>query len=168
MRRPLEGRRRRSVRLHKIIFVFFISFISIYSLSAKAQVSPPLEVQKAVAMEEARQFIDEYIARFMKLDLDPFMGLFSKRGVENRMLPYTDIREAYWKTIAGSRSIAYNLKIYSIQTYTGSAFVTGRYEIIQSLKGWGEKRLLKGDIQWDLVRQDGSLKIREVNYGRGH
>lgn len=154
------------MRLYKVILVLFVSIISIYSLSAKAQVSPPLEVQKAVTMDEARQFIDEYIARFMKLDLDPFMELFSKKGVENRMLPCADIREAYRKTIAGSRSIAYNLKIYSIQTYTGSAFVTGRYEIIQSLKGGGGKKVFKGNIQWRLVRENGSLKIKEINYGR--
>ncbi len=28
-----------------------------------------------MAMEEADQFIDEYVARRMKLDLDPFKGL---------------------------------------------------------------------------------------------
>jgi hypothetical protein len=116
-------------------------------------------------MEETRQFIDEYIARFMKLDLEPFMELFSKRAVENKMLPYADIRDAYQKTIAGSRSIGYRLKIYSIQTYTRSAFVRGRYEIVQILKKGG-KTVLKGDIQWDLIRENGSLKIREVNYGR--
>jgi hypothetical protein len=155
------------MRLYKVILVLFVSIISIYSLSAKAQVPPALEVPKAVTMEESRQFIDEYIARFMKLDLDPFMGLFSKRGVENRMIPYADIREAYRMTVDGSRSIVYNLKIYSIQTYTESAYVRGRYEIIQTLKR-GRTRVLRGDIQWDLVREDGSLKIREVNYGRGH
>jgi hypothetical protein len=87
--------------------------------------------------------------------------------VENRMIPYADIREAYRMTVDGSRSIVYNLKIYSIQTYTESAYVRGRYEIIQTLKR-GRTRVLRGDIQWDLVREDGSLKIREVNYGRGH
>lgn len=153
------------MRLHNIIFVFFISFILLYPPPAKAQVPPSLEIPKAVTMEETRQFIDEYIARFMKLDLEPFMELFSKRAVENKMLPYADIRDAYQKTIAGSRSIGYRLKIYSIQTYTRSAFVRGRYEIVQILKKGG-KTVLKGDIQWDLIRENGSLKIREVNYGR--
>ncbi len=155
------------MRLHKVIFVLFLSLISTYPLSVKAQVPPALEVPKAVTMEESRQFIDEYKARFTKLELDPFMGLFSKRAVENRMLPYTDIRDAYRRTIGNARSIVYNLKIYSIQTYTESAYVRGRYEIIQTLKRGGA-RVLRGDIQWDLVREDGSLKIREVNYGRGH
>lgn len=155
------------MKLHKIIFVVFVSFISIYPLSAGAQVPPPPEIPKAVTMEEARQFINEYIARFMKLDLGPFMELFSEKAVENRMLPYADIREAYRMTIAGSRSIAYNLDIYSIQTYTRSAFVTGRYKIIQAFKKGGTA-VFKGDIQWDLIQENGSLKIREINYGRNY
>lgn len=153
------------MRLHKIIFVFFMSFIPIYPFSVKAQVPPSLEIQKAENAVEARQFIREYTVRFMKLDLDPFMELFSKKAVENRMLPYADIREAYRKTIAGSRSIVYSLDIYSIRTYAQSVFVTGRYKIIQGFKKGG-KTVFSGDIQWNLIRENGSLKIREVNYGR--
>ena len=153
------------MKFHKILFVFFISFILICPLSAGAQVPPPPEIQKAVTMEEARQFIDEYVARFMKLDLDPYMELFSEKAVENRMLPYSDIREAYRMTIAGSRSIVYAVDIYSIQTYLQSAFVTGRYQIIQAFKKRG-KTTLEGDIQWNLIRENGSLKIREIDYGR--
>lgn len=153
------------MRVDKIIFIFLISFILIYPFPVKAQVPPSREIQKAQAAEEARQFIREYTARFMKLELDPFMELFSKRAVENRMLPYADIREAYRKTIEGSRSIEYSLDIDSIQTYTQSANVTGRYKIVQGFKKGG-KTVFGGDIQWDLIRENGSLKIREVNYGR--
>jgi len=153
------------MRPYKIIFISLIYFIVMNPLSVKAQVPPPYEIQKAITMEEARQFIDEYSARFMKLELDPFMDLFSKRAVENRMLPYADIRRAYQKTIAGSRSIMYQLKIYTIQTSLQSALVRGRYEIVQAFKKGGETAF-KGDIQWDLIRENGVLKIREVDYGR--
>ena len=153
------------MRFQKIIFVLFVSFISIYPLCAGAQVPPPPDIPKAMTVEEARQFINEYTARFMKLALDPYMGLFSEKAVENRTLPYADIREAYRLTIAGSRSIVYSLDIYSIQTYPQSAFVTGRYKIIQAFKKGG-KAVFKGDIQWDLIQENGSLKIRGVDYGR--
>jgi len=153
------------MKLNKIIFIFFISLIPIYSFSVRAQVPPSREIQKAESMEEARQFIHEYTARFAKLDLDPFMELFSKRAVENRMFPYDDIREAYRKTIEGSSSIVYTLDIDSIQTYPQRVFVMGRYQITQGLKKGG-KTVLTGDIQWDLIRENGSLKIREVNFGR--
>ncbi len=153
------------MRPYKIIFISLIYFIVMNPLSVKAQVPPPYEIQKAITMEEARQFIDEYSARFMKLELDPFMDLFSKRAVENRMLPYADIRRAYQKTIAGSRSIMYQLKIYTIQTSLQSALVRGHYEIVQAFKRGGDTAF-KGDIQWDLIRENGVLKIREVDYGR--
>ena len=153
------------MRPYKIIFISLIYFLVMNPLSVKAQVPPPYEIQKAITMEEARQFIDEYSARFMKLELDPFMDLFSKRAVENRMLPYADIRRAYQKTIAGSRSIMYQLKIYTIQTSLQSALVRGRYEIVQAFKRGGDTAF-KGDIQWDLIRENGVLKIREVDYGR--
>ena len=153
------------MRPYKIIFISLIYFIVMNPLSVKAQVPPPYEIQKAITMEEARQFVDEYSARFMKLELDPFMDLFSKKAVENRMLPYADIRRAYQKTIAGSRSIMYQLKIYTIQTSLQSALVRGRYEIVQAFKRGGDTAF-KGDIQWDLIRENGVLKIREVDYGR--
>ncbi len=156
------------MRFHPIPFVFFLSFIFIIPFHTIAQVPPPPESPKAIPAEEVQKFIVEYKVRFMKMDLDAFMDLFSKEAVENRMLPYADIREAYRRTIAHSKSIIYNLKIYSIQTYTRSAFVRGRYEIIQTFKSGGRKRAFKGEIQWDLVRENGSLKIREVNYGRDH
>jgi hypothetical protein len=153
------------MRLHKIIFIFLIYFVLMNPLCIKAQSDPPPETQKAPTMEEVRQFINEYSARFMKLDLDPFMELFSMEAVENRMLPYADIREAYRKTIEGSRSIVYRLDIDSIQAYAHSALVTGRYQIVQGFKKGG-RSVLKGRIQWNLIREDGSLKIREMNYGR--
>jgi hypothetical protein len=165
MRKPLRSRRRRPMILHKIILVFFVSFISIYPLCIGAQVPPPYETQRAITMEEARQFIDEYSTRFMKLELDPFIGLFSEKAVENRVLPYADIRRAYQKTIAGSRSIMYHLKIYTIQTSLQSALVRGRYEIVQKFKKGGVATL-RGDIQWDLIREGDVLKIRGVDYGR--
>ena len=60
------------------------------------------------------------------------------------MLPYADIREAYQKTFANSNSIVYHLEIYSIQTYQKSAFVSGRYELIQSIKGSKKKKVFRG------------------------
>jgi len=152
------------MRLQAIIFVFFISLILIFPLSTKAQGPAPPEIPQALTVEEVRQFIDEYAALFMKMELDKFMALFSKEAVENRMLPYADIREAYRKTIVNSKSIVYHARIFTVQTYTRSAFVRGRYEIVQTLKK-GVKRSFHGYIQWNLVRENGSLKIREVNYG---
>jgi len=152
---------------HRVFFILFIFFILSCSFSVRAQVPPSRETRRTETLEEVHQFIHEYTARFMKLELDPFMELFSEKAVENRMLPYSDIREAYRKTIEGSRSIKYNLLIDSVQPFPRSVFVMGRYQIIQAFKLGGETTF-SGDIQWDLIRENGSLKIMEVNYGRNH
>jgi len=141
--------------------IYFLFFISIIPTLIEAQATPAPFTEG-----EARQFINEYRERFARRDLDAYMALFSREATENRMLPYADIKMAYQRTIALSRSIQYQMKIYSIQTYAKSAFVQGRYEILQAFKKRGKARVMKGDIQWVLAWEDGSLKIREINYGR--
>ena len=153
------------MKVYSILGVFSI-FILMLPLFTKAQIPSSPGAPQAVTAAEVRRFIDEYKIRFMRMDLDTFMDLFSKEAVENRMLPYADIREAYKKTIATSQSIMYHVEIYSVQTYTRSAFVSGRYGIIQILKRGSREKVFKSNIQWYLVRENGSLKIQEVNYGR--
>ena len=152
--------------MRTITFVTLLFLISIFPISTKAQTPVPPEIPQAVTEEEVNRFFDEYTARYMSMDLDAFMNLFSQEAVENRMRPYADIGEGYRRTFANSSSIVYNLEIYSIQTYQKSAFVRGRYELIQSFKGTKKKGVFEGDIQWELIREDGSLKIKEINYGR--
>jgi uncharacterized membrane protein len=149
-----------------IAFVIFLFLISLFPISTRAQAPVSPEIPQAVTEEEVNRFFDEYTARYMSMDLDAFMNLFSQEAVENRMRPYADIRESYRKTFANSDSIVYNLEIYSIQTYQKSALVSGRYELIQSFRGSKKKGVFKGNIQWELIREDGSLKIKEINYGR--
>jgi uncharacterized membrane protein len=152
--------------MRKTNIIIFLFLISLFPISTKAQAPVSPEGRQAVTEEEVNRFFDEYKARYMKMDIDAFMDLFSNEAVENRTIPYADIREGYRKTFDNSRSIQYSLEIYSIQTYQKSAFVRGRYELIQSLKGSKKKRVFQGDIQWELIRENGSLKIKEINYGR--
>jgi hypothetical protein len=148
----------------KTLLVFLFLMITM-SLSIGAQASSLAESPPAVKEEEVRQFIDEYKDRFVKMEIDDFMALFLRDATENRMLPYTDIEEAYRRTASISQSLSYQVEIYSIQTYSQSAFVSGRYEIIQTFKGIWRRRAFRGDIQWALVRKNGSLRVREINYG---
>jgi ketosteroid isomerase-like protein len=130
----------------------------------EAQVPSGSAIPETITEEEIRQFVEDYVKRFMKLNLEAYMDLFSEEAVENRALPYADIREAYRKTIQGSHSIQFDVKIYIIQTYAESAFASGRYQITQILKG-GRVKTFKGNIQWLLTCRGKSLKIREINYG---
>jgi len=152
--------------MRTITFFIFLCLILVFPISAKAQAPVPGEIPQAVTEEEVNRFFDEYTARYISMDFDAFMNLFSQEAVENRMRPYADIGEGYRRTFANSRSIVYSLEIYSILTYEKGASVRGRYELIQSFKGSKKKGFFEGDIQWELIRENGSLKIKEINYGR--
>ncbi len=134
------------------------------SFGAEAALSP--KTPDAVSEEEVRQFIDTYVNRYKAMDIDLFMELFSRKGLENRVLPYADIRATYQRMFAGTNQFLYYPTIYSVQTRAQSAFVTGHYRMIQTLKRDNRMRIFHGNIQWDLVKEDGAIKIRELNYGR--
>jgi len=147
--------------------VFMGSLISIFlliSFMAMAQVAPDPATPIAVTEQEARIFVEEYTKRFTKMDLESYMALFSERAVENRALPYADIRWAYQQTIQRTHFIQYEYRILTIQTYSDRAFVSGRYRLTQTFKG-GRVRNFQGNIQWALIREGDVLKIREINYG---
>ncbi len=151
------------MKFYTILFIGFLSLISSFPLTTRAQVSSP-SVPEALTEEEVRLFIDDYTKRFTKMDFEAYMDLLSREAVENRALPYADIRVAYQRTIQGSHSIQYDVKIHTIQTYAKSAFASGRYQITQTLKG-GRVKTFKGNIQWMLAREGRDLKIKEINYG---
>ena len=150
----------------KTITMIFLFLVLLFPLSAKAQSAIPPTTDQPVTEEEVRRFMDEYKARMMRMDIDAFMDLFSKEAVENRMIFYDDIRRAYGKAFASSNAIEDRLEIYSVQAYQKSALVRGRYDLVQSLKGKRRRVSYQGDIQWNLIRENGSLKIKEINYGR--
>lgn len=154
------------MRLKGLVLVSLISLVLIFPFFLYAQMPAPSETSQAIIEGEAQKFLYEYVARYMKMDIEAFMALFSKGATENRMLPYADIYENYRKYFSNSSSLSFHLQVYSIQPSTGSAFVSGRYEVVQSLKPKGEQHLFRGNIQWSLVREDGSLKVLEVNYGK--
>jgi hypothetical protein len=154
---PMRGERRSSM---KAVFLgILLLSVLIGPFSAKAQNQP-------VTVEEVHQFMNEYKDRYINMNYEGFMDLFSQEAVENRMYPYADIREAYRKTFDTSKAIQYNLEIYTIQVSQEGAFVSGRYELVQSFKGSKKSKVFRGNIQWNLKRENGVLKIREINYGR--
>jgi hypothetical protein len=154
--------------IRRISVVFLIVLFSGWTSSLRAQVPPPFETPPVITETEARRFIDEYVDQYIKMDIDAFMVLFSKGAIENRMLTYPDIHEIYRLTFDNSDSLKYDLKITSIQIYKQGAAVEGWYEVIQALKGSPYKKVYKGNIQWELIRENGILRIKEINYGRDY
>jgi ketosteroid isomerase-like protein len=153
----MRGERRSPMRI-VFLGILLLSFL-MGPFSANAQNQP-------VTVEEVHQFMNDFKDRYVKMDYEGFMDLFSKEAVENRMYPYADIREAYRETFDNSKEIQYHLEIYTIQVSQNGAFVSGRYELVQSLKGSKKSKVSRGNIQWELKRENGALKIREINYGR--
>ena len=156
------------MKFRKIIFIFLIALLSMWPLYLRAQVPPAFETPPVITEMEARRFLDEYITQYTRMDIDAFIAFFSKRAIENRMLSYPDIREIYRRTFDNSGSLQYDLQIYTVETYKESTTVTGRYEVIQSFKANPFKKVYKGNIQWELIREDGALKIKEISYGRDY
>lgn len=156
------------MRVKRIAFIFLMSLLSMWPSYLGAQVPPAFEDPPTITEIEARRFLDEYINQYMKMDINAFMAFFSKEAIENRMLTYPDIQEVYRRTFENSDSLRYYLEIYSVQIHGDSAAVAGRYEVTQSFKGRIIKKVYIGNIQWDLIRENGSLKIKEVNYGRDY
>ena len=156
------------MRLARIVVMVLMVSVFLFPLVIRAQTAPSPPTLPVIPEAEVRQFIGQYIERFQGMNLDGLMALFSKDAVENRKWGYSDMREAYRKTFDATKEFAYNLKIQTVQTYTRSALVTGRYEIIQTLKEVKEgsiTKIYRGNIQWDLIRDDGGLKVLRVNYG---
>jgi hypothetical protein len=159
------------MRFGKTAWICLLAMMLVIPITVKAQTptQTPAQAQVPVAEvipeAEIRQAIDQYIDRFKAMDLDLFMTVFSKQAVENRMFPYADMREAYGRTFKNSNQILYFLNILGIQSYTNSAFVNGYYEIIQTTKPDNEFKIYKGNIQWELVREEGGLKILRLNHG---
>ena len=156
------------MEIKKIAFILVITLFLVWPPFLRAQVPPPFENPPVITEAEAQRFIDEYIGQYTKMDIDAFMVLFSRRAIENRMLTYADIRELYQMTFDNSESLKYGLEISTIQIYKEGAAVMGRYEVIQALKRSPYRKVYKGNIQWELIRENGVLRIKEINYGRDH
>lgn len=152
----------------KILLILAIALFLVRPPSLQGQVPPPFETPPVITEMEAQRFIDEYVDQYIKMNIDAFMVLFSRGAIENRMLTYADIRELYRMTFDNSEFLKYDLKVSAIHIYKEGAAVVGRYEVIQALKGSPYKKVYKGNIQWELIRENGVLRIKELNYGRDY
>jgi hypothetical protein len=145
------------------VLLAFCFLLSPVMVMAQTVASAPL--MPVIPEADVQDLINKYIDRFKAMDHEAFMSLFSKDAVENRMLPYNDMAGMYWKMFNATNQFLYYVTVDTIQTYTKSAFASGNYQIIQTLKEKGETRIYKGKIQWEFVPEGGSLKIIRLNYG---
>jgi hypothetical protein len=145
------------------VLLAFCFILSPVIVGAQMVASAPL--MPVIPEADVQDLINKYIDRFKVMDHEKFMSLFSKEAVENRMLPYKDMSDAYWKLFKETSQFLYHVKIDAIHTFTKSAYASGQYQIIQTLNESKEMKIFKGKIQWAFVLEDGSLKIYRLNYG---
>ena len=152
--------------LQKKIFVIVLMVaIPMFPAVLKAQTASA-PAAPTISETEVREFVNKYVDRFKARDIDLFMELFSKEAIENRMVPYPDIRKSYEKTFAMTEQFLYYVNLLVVQTQTKSAFASGRYRISQTLAGGDDTKMLRGGIQWELVREGDALKILRLNFGK--
>ena len=154
------------MRYEKTAWTCLLVLMLVIPVTVSAQTPAPATAPEVIPEAEIRQAIDQYMDRFKAMDLDLFMDIFSKRAVENREIPYADIREAYGRMFKNTNQFLYYLNILGIQSFTNSAFVSGYCEIIQTTKPKNEMKVYKGNIQWELVWEEGGLKILRLNHGK--
>jgi len=114
--------------------------------------------------EEVRQFFAKYTERYTQKDLDGFLSLFSPRAVQNRQDGLEGIRKIYSIFFKQSQEIRYYIENISIEIYQNGVEVKAHYELTQTLKKRGEKKVWRGDIRWTLIKEDGALKILSLDY----
>ena len=154
------------MRFGKTAWIFLLVLMWVIPLTVRAQTPVLAPAAEVIPETEIRQAIDQYVDRFKAMNLDLFMESYSKQAIENRELPYSDIREAYDRMFKDTNQFQFYLNILGIQSYTNSAFVSGYCEIIQTTKPDNEMKVYKGNIQWELVREEGGLKILRLNHGK--
>lgn len=146
-----------------IISIIFIIINLLFPLMIEAQIQtspPPLIATE----EEVKQFLANYVDRYVQKDLDGFLLLFSSRAVQNRKDGLERIRAIYTDYFNQSQEIRYQMEDTNIEIYQNGVEVKARYEVNQILRKGGEKKVWKGNIRLVLVKEDGALKILSIDF----
>lgn len=114
--------------------------------------------------EEVRKFFDHYIERYNKRDTQGFLSLFSPKAIQNQKDGLEGIRRIYENFFHQSQDLRYEMEDLKVEIYQNGVDVKARYEVEQTLRKDGERKIWKGNIQWMLIKEDGVLKIISLNY----
>jgi len=161
------------MRTKMITLVFFVTIISMFSLSLMGQIqsqiiTPHLSVSSAspssliAKVEEVTQFFDNYVDLYARKDIDGFLSLFSSKAVQNHKDGIEEIRKIYTDFFNQSDELRYRMK-GNMEIYENAVEVKALYEIDQ-LNKRGQRKVWTGSIRWVLTREDGVLKIVSVDY----
>jgi ketosteroid isomerase-like protein len=172
MRNRLEGRWR-EIGMKSIIIVLWIlialllplyikDFVPFQSVPHALSASSPSSL--IATEQEVRQFFDQYIERYNKMDIDGFLWLFSLKAKQNQQDGLPEIRMIYADFFNQSLSLQNSIEDMKIEIFQNAVEFKARYTVNQVLKERGEKRIWKGNIRWVLVKEEGNLKIISIDF----
>jgi ketosteroid isomerase-like protein len=114
--------------------------------------------------EEVKQFFSDYVDRYHRRDVGGFLSLFSSRAIQNQTDRSEAIRNFYTKFFDQSQELRYQIEGMKIEISRYRVDVRARFRVDQKLKKDGEDKVLKGNIRWVLVKEEGRLKISSIDY----
>ncbi|MBP1700654.1 MAG: hypothetical protein H6Q41_5842, partial [Deltaproteobacteria bacterium] len=114
--------------------------------------------------EEVKQFFSSYVDRYHRRDVGGFLSLFSSRAIQNQTDRSEAIRSFYTKLFDQSQELRCQIEGMKIEISQYRVDVKGRFRVDQKLKKDGEDKVLKGNIRWVLVKEEGRLKISSIDY----
>jgi len=121
---------------------------------------PPLLARE----EEVKHFLDLYRGRYNRKDIDALLSLFSPRVVQNGRDGFDEIKKIYSDFFNQSQKLRYHMKDVKIEIFQNAVEVRGRYEIDQTPKKRGKKKVWRGEIRWILIKENRALKIRFLDF----
>ena len=112
---------------------------------------------------EVRQFLAKYVDRYTQRDIKGFLSFFSPMAIQNQKDGMEKIREMYSKQFERYERFKYQLKDPKIEILENSVKVGASYEIEQFSKK-GEMKQVRGDIEWELIKEGKELKVLTIEY----
>jgi hypothetical protein len=116
-----------------------------------------------VKENEVRGFLALYVDRYTQRDAKGFLSLFSPFAIQNQKDGIEAIRKIYSRQFELYERLSYQLKNIEIEILKEIVKVKASYEIEQFSKK-GETKQLRGDIEWELVKEGEDLKIFSLKY----
>jgi len=135
--------------------------LSVKAVDRMTEVKPSSPV---ATEEEVKRFFANYIDRYNQRDIHGFLSLFSSKAIHNQKDGLEGIRRTYGNFFSQSQILQYHLEDLKMEIYQNAVEAKARYQIDQTSKDEGEKKVWQGRIQWLLVKEEGGLKIASVNY----
>ncbi len=131
----------------------------------EAKIPAPSSIQTATTREaEVKKFLDRYIDRYNRKDIDGFISFFSPKAVQNQKEDIEKIRKVYATFFQHNEELRYKVSNVKVEPHKDGLQVMADYELEGVLKKGKERRVWKGQVRWVLMKEEGGLKVLSLDY----